>query len=493
MHVYFDEFCTGYFFQYQKLFFMLKFTKHFTPVAGLFIMIVATTIAPAINAQDVLTGLTSNGGPEGKGTAFSIKSNGTSFSIIKGFADWGSVPKGDLYRHTDGNFYGMTSVGGIYGYGTLFKMSSSGAINIIKNFDYYNNDGAYPEGELIKGPDGNMWGMTTGGGVNTTGVIFKLTSAGVFTVVHQFDYTPDGSSPRGHLVLGKDGNFYGITAQGGSFGYGTIFKMTPSGTYSTLRSLNGGSDGGPSYGSITEGSDGNLYGMTYGGGTNNYGTIIKISKTGSGFLVLRNFTYATDGGYSRGDLIQATDGFLYGMTAAGGANGYGTIFKIKTTGGSFGVIRDLSGADGTGPTGGLIQHTDGFLYGLAYGSGAHGGGTFFKISTAGAFTPLYSFSPDTDGGYPYGGVIASTDGNLYGMTSDGGPNFLGTAFKVTTGGAFTLLASFNGATVGNAPYESLVRGNDSAFYGTTSNGGAKRYYGTIFKICAGQHKFITLF
>ena len=471
---------------------MRKFTKHFTPVACLLITIVTTSIAPAINAQDILTGLTSNGGPEGKGTAFSIKSNGTSFSIIKGFADWGRVPKGDLYRHTDGNFYGMTSAGGIYDDGTIFKMSSTGAITIIRNFDY-TNDGAYPEGELIKGPDGNMWGMTSSGGSNTTGVIFKLTTAAVFTVVHVFDYTADGSSPHGHLVLGKDGNFYGITAAGGTYGYGTIFKMTPSGTYSVLRHLNGGSDGGPSYGSITEGSDGNLYGMTYGGGTNNIGTIIKISKTGSGFTVLRNFTYATDGGYSRGDLVQATDGFLYGMTAAGGVNGHGIIFKIKTTGGSFADLRDLTGTDGENPTGGLVQHTDGFLYGLAYGGGAHGGGTFFKISTAGAFTPLYAFTPDTDGGYPDGGVIVSSDGNLYGMTSDGGPNFLGTAFKVTTSGTFTLLASFNGATLGNTPYESLVRGNDSAFYGTTSNGGGNRYYGAIFKICAGNTTLLHTF
>ncbi|HEX5155184.1 MAG TPA: choice-of-anchor tandem repeat GloVer-containing protein [Parafilimonas sp.] len=466
---------------------MRKVITLFIPVRdsmGIIFFLLSMTIVTS--AQDILTGLTSNGGPEGGGTAFSIKSNGTGFSIIKGFADWGRMPEGDLYPHTDGNFYGMTHWGGIYDHGTLFKITSSGAITIIKNFNYYDNDGAYPYGELIKGPDGNMWGMTSSGGINTTGVVFKLTTDGVFTVVHQFDYNKEGSAPHGHLVLGKDGNFYGITASGGTYGYGTIFKMTPSGTCTVLRALNGGSDGGPSYGSITEGTDGNLYGMTYGGGTNNIGTIIKISKTGSGFTVLRSFTYGTDGGYTRGDLIQATDGFLYGMTAAGAVNGYGAIFKIKTTGASFSVIRNLSGADGTGPNGSLMQHTDGFLYGLAYGSGAHGGGTFFKISTAGVFTRLYSFTPDTDGGNPEGGVIAGTDGDLYGLTTDGGPNFGGTAFKVTTAGAFTLLAGFNGATLGNTPYESLVRGNDIALYGTTSNGGTKQYYGTIFKICAGN-------
>jgi len=296
---------------------MRKLTTQLIPVRGLMNMIFFLLITtPVIKAQDVLTGLTSNGGPEGGGTAFSIKSTGTNFSIIKGFADWGYMAEGDLYRHTDGNFYGMVHWGGTFDFGTLFKMTPSGAITIIRNFDY-TNDGAYPYGELIKGPDGNMWGMTSSGGSSTAGTIFKLTTAGVFTVVHEFNYNPDGGSPRGHLVLGKDGNFYGITVSGGTYGYGTIFKMTPAGVYSTLKALNGTTDGGPSYGSITEGADGNLYGMTYNGGTNNLGTIFKIAKNGSGFAVLRNFVYVTDGGYSRGDLIQGTDGNLYGVTTAG--------------------------------------------------------------------------------------------------------------------------------------------------------------------------------
>ena len=129
---------------------------------------------------------------------------------------------------------------------------------------------------------------------------------------------------------------------------------------------------------------------------------------------------------------------------------------------------------------------------MAHG-GAHGGGTFFKISTAGAFTLLYSFTSGTDGSEPNGSVIKSTDGNLYGLTSYGGPNFGGTAFKISTSGGFTLLTSFNGAALGNTPYESLLRGSDSAFYGTTSNAGPNQYYGTIFKICAGNTTLLHAF
>ena len=203
--------------------------------------------------------------PEGKGTAFSIKSNGTGFSIIKGFADWGNTPNGDLFRNSDGNFYGMTSAGGTFNTnsGTIFKMTSSGVITVLRQLDY-TNDGGYPQGELIKGNDGNLYGMTNSGGTNTYGTIFRITTAGVYTVLRAFSYS-DGANPYGHLVLGKDGNFYGITRSGGTSGYGIVFKLTPSGVYTALHSMNGTTDGGNCYGSITEGADGNLYGITYRG------------------------------------------------------------------------------------------------------------------------------------------------------------------------------------------------------------------------------------
>jgi uncharacterized repeat protein (TIGR03803 family) len=440
-------------------------------------------------SQDVFTGLTSNGGPEGKGTAFSIKSNGTAFSVIKGFADWGNTQNGNLYRNSDKNFYGMSNRGGTYGAGTIFKITPAGALTLLRSLDYA-NDGAYPDGELIKGNDGNLWGMTGSGGINTYGTIFKITTSGVFTIIYSFDYT-HGANPAGHLVLSSDGNYYGATRAGGASGYGAVFKMTSAGVVTVIHSFNGTTDGGYCYGSITEGTDGNLYGITNGGGSNNYGTIFKVNKTGSSFSVLKNFSYATDGGYSKSDLIQATDGKFYGMTYGGGANGGGTIFKITSTG-TYTVLRNLGGNDGQNPIGNLFENTDGFLYGLAHG-GANGGGTFFKISTAGAFTPLYSFTSDTDGSDPNAGVIKSTDGNFYGLTSYGGPNFGGTAFKITPSGGFTLLTSFDGATQGNTPYESLLRGSDSAFYGTTSNGGSNQYYGTIFKICAGNTTLLHTF
>lgn len=436
------------------------------------------------NTQNVLVGLTSNGGPEGKGTAFSITTAGANYSVIQPFADWGKTPTADLVLGSDGSFYGTTSAGGTYGYGSIYKMTPAGAITILKQFDY-NNDGAYPFGELIKATDGNFYGMTSGGGTNTYGTIFKITPDGVFTVLKHLSITADGSNPRGHLVQAPDGNFYGMTYGGGANGVGTIFKMTAAGVYTTIHSFNKTTEGGNSYSSLTLGKDGNLYGVTYGGGTFNYGTIFKCTTTGT-FTVLHHFNATPDGANCQSDLTQATDGNFYGNCYNGGANGSGTIFKI-TPAGVYTVLRALTWTtDGSNPLGNLYQHSDGFLYGTTVGAGANGNGVFFKISTSGApYTVLHSFSDATEGSAPKSGVVKGSDGNLYGTASAGGTFTYGTTYKITTSGALTPLAQFHGASLGNTPYESLVKGNDSAYYGTTSSGGAYGN-GTVFKICGGK-------
>lgn len=440
--------------------------------------------ASVVNAQNVLVGLTSNGGPAGKGTAFSIKTDGSGFSVIQPFADWGKNPNGDLMQDADGNFYGMTSTGGTYGYpGTIFKMTPAGEMTILKQLNG-DSEGSYPQGELVKGPDGNFYGMTRNDGVNNYGTIFKITPSGAYTVLKSFSYSTEGANPYGHLVLGKDGNFYGITYGGGANGVGTIFKITPGGNFSVLRSMNKTTDGGNSYGSLTEGSDGNLYGITYYGGTYGYGTIFKIAKSGgSTFKVLRHLNTA-DGIYSQGDLIQAKDGNFYGMCYGGGANGNGTIFKI-TPDGKYTVLKSFSSPkDGSFPYGNLMQNSDGSFYGMTRSGGANNAGTIFKLTTSNAFSVIHSFVAATEGSTANGSLVRGQDGNLYGMTHDAGPFGSGTVFKVTTGGKLTVLAAFDGSGEGSAPYESLIKGKDSAYYGTTFSGG-KYGYGTIFKICGG--------
>jgi len=459
------------------------FTKKQSAIAIKLMILMLLSLPIMSHAQNVLAGLTSNGGAEGKGTAFTIKTDGTGFNVIKTFANWGMNPNNDLYKNSDGFFYGTTTLGGTYGSGTIFKMSSGGAVTIIRHLNSV-TDGASPYGEIIKGIDGNFYGLNSAGGTNGYGTIFKITPAGVYSVVKHFSFAADGTNPRGHLVQGKDSSFYGITYGGGTYGYGTIFKLTKTGTFSVLRHLNKPTDGVSSYSSLTEANDGNLYGMTYLGGTSNAGTIFKISKAGV-YAVVKSFNSATDGAYPQGDLIKGSDGNFYGSTYSGGTNGNGTIFKLITASGVYTVLRHLAAStDGGNPYGNLFQNSDGFLYGMNRTGGAGTAGTAFKISTSGAFTLLHSFVSTTEGSTPNGGLVKGNDGNFYGVTSLGGIYTGGTAFRMTALGAVTVIASFNGAKSGNIPQESLLKGKDSAYYGTTSGGGTYGY-GTVFKICAG--------
>ena len=443
-----------------------------------------------VRAQETLVGLTSNGGVQGRGTAFTIKTNATAFTIVKALPDWGKTSWGDLLNNSsDGNFYGMTSVGGTFNYGTIFKATPAGVVTVLHHLDYA-TDGANPYGELIKGADGNFYGLTSSGGATSHGTIFKITPAGVFTVIRHLSGA-DGANPRGHLVIGADGNFYGATYSGGTNGFGTIFKITPTGTFTVLHSLSSATEGANCYGSLVKGSDNNFYGTTNGGGTHGQGTIFKITPAGV-YTVLRQMNSPTDGGHSLSDLVQGTDGNFYSMASSGGTNFGGTVFKI-TSSGTFTVLRNLSAAtDGQSPDGSLLQGTDGNFYGMTAVSGANGGGTIFKITPTGTLTVLRALLSTADGGNPKGSLAKGTDGNYYGMTSTGGSNFYGTLFKISATGTFTVLSRFNGGIIGNAPYESLIQGTDYAYYGTTVGGGTNDQ-GTIFKICGGIYSVLHSF
>lgn len=462
---------------------LLKFRSLLTrswPMAAFFLVFGI----PASNAQNTLVGLTSNGGPEGKGVAFSISTSGNNYSVIQSFADWGKNPTADLVAGDDGNLYGTTSSGGTYGFGTIFRMAPTGAITILKQFDY-TNDGGYPYGELTKATDGNFYGVTSGGGTNSYGTIFKITPDGIFTVLKHLNIATDGSNPRGRMVQASDGNFYGMTYGGGAKGFGTIFKITSTGVFTTIHSLDKTTEGSNSYSGLTLGKDGNLYGATYYGGSFDYGTVFKCTTTGT-LTVLRHLNAPTDGGNCQSELLQASDNNFYGVCYNGGAGGSGTIFKVTSTG-TFTVLRSLTWTtDGSNPLGNLYQHTDGFLYGTNTGAGANGDGVFFKISTTGTgYTVLHSFNEATEGAVPKSGVVKGKDGNLYGTTSTGGTFTWGTTYKITTTGVLTSLAQFHGAALGNTPFESLIKGNDSAYYGTNNSGGTYSQ-GTVFKICGGK-------
>jgi uncharacterized repeat protein (TIGR03803 family) len=307
-----------------------------------------------------------------------------------------------------------------------------------------------------------------------------LTTNGPPTTLYSFTGDGDGGFPVAGLVPGADGNFYGTASTGGTGGgWGTIFKITPGGALSSLHSFTGAADGGFPYAELVQGADGNFYGTTLGGGTQNgWGTVFKITPAGL-LNNLYSFTGVADGGSPEATLVQGSDGTLYGTTLEGGT-GSGTVFAISTNGVLATLYSFSSGNDGSSPYAGVIQASDGNLYGTTAYGGTNDDGTVFQITTNGALTTLYSFSGGNDGNSPFAALIQASDGNFYGTTAYGGTFGDGTVFQITTNGTLTTLAWFNGANGAN-PQDPLVEGTDDNLYGVTPYGGLTDN-GVIFRL-----------
>jgi uncharacterized repeat protein (TIGR03803 family) len=358
-------------------------------------------------------------------------------------------------------------------------------------------DGAKPYyGGLVQASDGNFYGTTYGGGAKNGGTTFKITPNGVLSTLYSFcslANCADGTAPTAGLVQATDGNFYGTTYSGGQFADGTVFRITSSGTLTTLYSFcskAGCTDGYSPFAGLVQAKDGNFYGTTDQGGANGFGTVFQITAAGT-LTTLHSFS-VTDGTYPHAGLVQASDGNFYGTTVGGGAHGEGTVFRINsqspyTLTALYSFCSQTNCADGEAPNG-LVQASDGNFYGTTAGGGANFNGTAFKITSTGALTTLYSFCSQTncaDGQTPEAGLVQATDGNLYGTTGSGGDKSSGTVFKLTTAGTLTRLYSFCSQTNcadGYNPYAAVVQATDGNLYGTTSGGGANGNYGTVFRL-----------
>jgi len=326
----------------------------------------------------------------------------------------------------------------------------------ISSFDVTN--GANPQwGPLVQGIDGNFYGTTSGGGIYNSGcfrssdgycgTVFKVTPGGTLTTLHPFDNGADGSGPMPGLILATDGNFYGVNSNGGDFsvcfgiGCGVAFKIIPGGTFTTLDEFNFTITAN-SVSALVEGTDGNFYGTGVNGG---------ISGCGPA------------------------------------ADGCGSIFKM-TSGGTLTALHKFDFSDGWDPQGAaLIQGKDGSFYGETPGGGSSSNcsnncGTIFKVGPLGVYAVLHNFD-GTDGGGPQGGLIQAADGNFYGTAGVGGAHGDGTVFRISAEGAFTTLHSFDGSD-GSNPDAGVIQASDGSFYGTTLSGGAHGD-GTVFKITVG--------
>jgi uncharacterized repeat protein (TIGR03803 family) len=349
-------------------------------------------------------------------------------------------------------------------------------------------DAAKPYGTLIEATDGNLYGLSESGGANNEGAIFEFDPAtNVETVRYSFGSTAgDGLQPKGSLIQASDGNFYGTTTAGGTAGLGTVFEFNPTtDTETVLHSFAGGSsDGSTPNGPLLEASNGNLYGMTSVGGTYANGIIFAIKLSTDSYSNLYSFgSQPNDGANPYGGLIQASNGTLYGMTAGGGASSLGTVFTFDPTTNAETPVFPFDGTDGANPYGSLIQASDGNFYGLTSGGGAHSLGTIFEINaTTNAETLLYSFGAAGDGSSPYGSLIQANDGNFYGMTELGGTHSQGTVFEFSMPSSESVLYSFADTTTdGGEPYGSLLQASNGTLYGVTTIGG-QYGNGTLFTI-----------
>jgi uncharacterized repeat protein (TIGR03803 family) len=395
--------------------------------------------------------------------------------------------------------------------------------------------GSSPVGNLVKGADGALYGVSTTSTSVTSGLIYRTTVDGsAITTLYQIKHD-DGITPQAGLLVGSDGKFYGTTkfgktgtldttgtifqlAQGGT-GYTTLYRFAPFTTVNQSAQPKN-DDGAYPEAELIEGLDKMadpvpngypvyLYGVTNAGGANGTGTIFRVSRDGTNFKMLHEFgaitstvasglTANVDGAAPTGRLLQDAAGYLYGTTSLGGANGRGFIFRIASDGTAFTPLHEFSAgtlntttsllenAEGTVPAAGLIDGGDGFLYGVASQGGTSGYGTIFKIKPDGTgFAVIHTFAT-ANGANPVAELLLGTDGLLYGTTYGGGTSStntastFGTLFSIARDGtAFTVLHNFDG-TNGARPAGQLLQLSDTVFVGTASSNG-RCSGGTVYR------------
>ncbi len=483
-------------------------------------------------------GTTEYGGTGCVGTLFRVKDDGTGYQILHHFTGGttdGQNPLGKLYLHGDDYFYGATELGGADNAGTIFKIKADGSdYQLVHVFNRDDDLGYNPTGGLVLNA-GRLWGMTSNGGSSNRGTVYKLNPDGTgYAIVHHFaGGATDGAWP-GNDLIAEGSYLFGLTRMGGSSSAGTVFRLSTAGTFTLLHSFAAGTDNGTWPGGSLALDNSWLYGITAGGGTNDGGTLFKIGTGGSGFSLLHSFTnglrligtplYAGgslygvtwNGGLGLGGTIYKVSddgatfetikeftkdhalgseppaplstvgtGYLFGLFYSGGSGNSGGVFKIDRRGENQAMLHHFANADGFSPTGGLCADTlagNTTLYGATYSGGKYSNGTVFGIRPDGTgFSTLHHFAGGiTDGSNPGSGPIQYQH-TLYGTTQKGGASDLGTIYRLTPSGTFTRLHSFTGGpTDGKEPVDVLCA-LDGTLYGVTGEGGLNDL-GTVFKI-----------
>lgn len=374
----------------------------------------------------------------------------------------------------------------VLSWGSVEKAECQSVVALY-NFNSQNSS-QYPQNvALAQGRDAELYGTTLGNGTPSYGSIFKISTSRIFAELFDFNLN-NGCCPGQGIILATDGNLYGVVPGGGASNNGLLFKISANGAFTDLHDFTGSTDGEGPFAPPIEASDGNLYGVTL----NNSGTGSTVYQyTPSGNLTT---IYQFIDAYSGAPLMQAADGFLYGTTGNGGWAHCGTIFKMSTAGVFMRSAPFLCGAGGAAPSNAsLLQASDGNFYGVTEAGGIRNGGTIFKMTPGFKLSTLYTFMGKSvgtkDGFTPVAGLIQATDGDLYGATAAGGANGMGTLYRISTSGEYQLLYNFNGAA-GKAPQGTLMQHTNGILYGTAQLGGANRL-GTVYGLNLGLGPFIT--
>lgn len=360
------------------------------------------------------------------------------FSVVQAFGNattQGGQLVSELLLTQTGDLYGTACQGGAIGGGTVFKISASGVFSVVYAIGATANEGDCPRAGVSIDAAGNLYGTTNVGGANYRGTLFKIDTAGQFSVLHAFgdiNVSGEGQDPQATPFVDSAGNVYGTTYDDNTGHNGSVYKVDAAGQYTQLYVFPsaGGEAANPKGGGLVMDASGNLWGTALFGGANGRGAVFKIDRTGAVQTAYSFLNDARDGLMPQGGLALDSAGNFYGATVNGGRNGTGTVFKLSPAGVET-VIHDFANSPNAPrhPLGGVVVDSAGNLYGTTSFGGPHDTGTLFKISAAGVFSVLHAFGAPSDGDSPQARLVIDRMGNLYGTTSAGGPLGGGTVFK----------------------------------------------------------------
>jgi uncharacterized repeat protein (TIGR03803 family) len=468
-----------------------------------------------------LFGTTSGGGSSNNGTVFELEGPSYTFSSVLSFTGGagtypGANPQASLNSDGNGNLFGTTTAGGTSNDGTVFELAGPG-YSFSSLLSFTGTSGAFPgqspQASPISDGNGNLFGTTFSGGTSNDGTVFELAGPGhTFSALFSFTGTTGtylGFGPFG-LISDGNGNLFGITQHGGTFGVGSAFELAgPNQTFSSLVSFDTNLGGSPKASLTLDGND-NLFGTTSAGGTYNYGTVFEIPASAPTTInTLVNFL-GGNGANPLGPLFIDSSGNLFGTTNMGGAYGYGSVFEIAEPSGVYSTLFSFTGNSGAypgeDPFAGLISDGNGNLFGTTLFGGTLSMGTVFElVGPSHTFVSLLSFTGKGGpyfGAYPYAGLTSDGKGNLFGTTDQGGTARFndGTVFELAgPNHTFSSLLSFTiylQPYSGAGPQAALISDGNGNLFGTTRGGGGTVNQpgdGSVFEIAGPSHAFSTIF